>query len=251
VLRATPVEAGSISDVAAVLETRDGRFFCKGASGDNPKAWMHRNEARINFCLPPQVPGLCWQVEADGWLLLGFEYVRGRHPDLRPGSRDLPALAATLTTMAAALTPCPAKKVQAATARWADRVAAEFVDGNTLLHTDVTPYNFLIHDAGIAVVDWSMPCRGAAWIDSALMVIRLIRAGHSPEQAEIWAGRIPEWQAADPQAVNAFSTGIAALSRERQRQRPTAAHLDPLASAAERWACFRSGERPRAGAPRA
>lgn len=79
------------------------------------------------------------------------------------------------------------------------------------------------------------------------MVIRLIRAGHTPEQAEVWAGRIPEWQAADPQAVNAFSVGIAALSRERQRYQPTAEHLGPLAGAAEHWASYRSGERPRAG----
>jgi hypothetical protein len=234
-----------------VLETRDGRFFCKGASTDNPKAWMHRNEARINPYLPAQTPRLCWQVEVGGWLLLGFEYVRGRHPDLRPGSRDLPVLAATLTRMAAELTPCPAKKVQAATARWADYVAAEFVDGDTLLHTDVTPHNFLVHDAGVAVVDWSMPCRGAPWIDSALMVIRLIRAGHTAEHAETWADGIPAWQAAGPQAVNAFSAGIAALSRERQRQRPTAEHLDPLASAAEHWASYRSGEKPRAETPRA
>jgi hypothetical protein len=48
------------------------------------------------------------------------------------------------------------------------------VDGNTLIHTDVTPYNFLLHDGGVTLVDWSMPCGGAAWIDTALMVIRLV-----------------------------------------------------------------------------
>jgi len=36
VLRVTPAEAGSISDFAAVLETRVGRFFCKGAVAGNP-----------------------------------------------------------------------------------------------------------------------------------------------------------------------------------------------------------------------
>ncbi|XVV13335.1 phosphotransferase [Actinoplanes sp. CA-131856] len=241
--RAIPVEAGSVSDVAVVLETYDSRFFCKGASSDNPRGWMHRNEARINAFLPPQVPRLQWQVETDGWLLLGFEHVQGRHPDLRPGSADLPALAATLTTMAAALTPSPAKKVQAATARWADRIAPEVVDGDTLVHTDVSPHNFLVHDTGVAIVDWSMPCRGAAWIDSALMVVRLIRAGHSPDQAEDWANQMPAWRTADTEAVDAFAAGIASLSRERQLQQPSVEHLGPLADAANRWTSHRQ-QRP-------
>jgi hypothetical protein len=66
ILRVTPVEAGSISDFAAVLETRGGRFFCKGAAAGNPMGWMYRNEARINPCLPAPMPRLHWQIEADG-----------------------------------------------------------------------------------------------------------------------------------------------------------------------------------------
>ena len=80
ILRATLVEAGSISDFAAVLKTRDGRCFCKGTVAGNPMSWMHRNEARINPYLPAPMPRLHWQIEADGWLVLGFEYVEGRHP---------------------------------------------------------------------------------------------------------------------------------------------------------------------------
>jgi hypothetical protein len=251
ILRATPVEAGSISDFTAVLEGRGGRFFCKGAMAGNPMGWMHRNEARINPYLPAQMPRLQWQVEADGWLMLGFEYVEGRHPDLSPDSPDLPAVAAALSAMAAALTPCPIPKVQAATVRWADRIAPEVVDGQTLVHTDVTPHNFLIHGGGVTVVDWSMPCRGAAWIDTALMVVRLIRAGHSPEQAEAWAGQISVWSSARPESVDAFAAGVAALSRDRQQQRPSATHLGPLAAAAACWRNYRSGQKPRAGAPRA
>jgi Ser/Thr protein kinase RdoA (MazF antagonist) len=146
--------------------------------------WMHRNEARINPFLPASMPRLRWQVESDGWLLLGFDYVDGRHPDLSPGSSDLSSVAAALSEMAMTLTPCPAVKVQAATARWAGWIRPEVVDGDTLVHTDVTPFNFLIRQDGVTVVDWSMPCRGAAWIDTALMTIRLVRAGHRPEQAE-------------------------------------------------------------------
>jgi hypothetical protein len=240
ILRATPVEAGSISDFAAVLETRDGRFFCKGAVEANPMGWMHRNEARINPFLPAQMPRLQWQVETDGWLVLGFEYVEGRHPDLSPGSPDLPAVAAALGTMAGSLTPCPVPKVQAATVRWAGRVVPEAVDGQTLVHTDVTPHNFLIHAGGVTVVDWSMPCRGAAWIDTALMVVRLIRAGHPPNQAEAWASQIPVWSTAPLEAVDAFAAGITALSRDRQQQRPSVTHLGALADAAASWDLYRN-----------
>nr|BFE72966.1 hypothetical protein GCM10020092_062670 [Actinoplanes digitatis] len=90
ILRVTPVEAGSISDFAAVLDGRDGLFFCKGAVAGNPMGWMHRNEDRINPYLPAEMPRLHWQIEIDGWLLLGFEYVEGRYPDLSPARRIYP-----------------------------------------------------------------------------------------------------------------------------------------------------------------
>jgi hypothetical protein len=244
ILQALPVATGSISDVAAVLETHDGRIFCKGASAENPMGWMHRNEARINPFLPAPIPRLLWQVNEGGWLILGFEYVDGRHPDLRPGSADLPAMAEALASMAKTLTPCPPVRVQPATVRWAGRIASEFVEGDTLVHTDVTPHNFLLHSSGVTVVDWSMPCRGAAWIDTALAIVRLIRAGHTPEQAEQWAAQTPVWAAARPEAVSAFAVGVATLNRERQHQRPSTQHLGPLADAAESWKHYRLTETP-------
>jgi hypothetical protein len=75
----------------------------------------------------------------------------------------------------------------------------------------------------------------------------LIRAGHSPKQAESWAGQIPVWSTAPPEAIDAFAAGIAALSRDRQQQRPSATHLGPLADAAESWNHYRSSQKPRAG----
>jgi hypothetical protein len=243
VLRASSVKEGSISDFAAVLETAGGRFFCKGVAAGNVMGWMHRNEARVNAHLPAAVPRLRWQVETDDWLLLGFEHVEGRYPNLAPGSPDLPVLAATLTTMTTALTPCPPVRVQPAVVRWAGRVEPEAVDGDTLVHTDVTPYNFLLRGEDVSVVDWSMPCRGAAWIDTALLIIRLIRVGHTAAQAEAWATQIPAWSATQSAAIDAFARGVAALKRERHHQRPAAAHLGPLADAAEIWAHHRFSAR--------
>jgi hypothetical protein len=235
VAQAMPVVHGSVSDVAAILHTSRGEVFCKGVTGSNPLAWMHRREATLNPHMPACAPRLRWQVETDGWLLLGFDPAPGRHVDLAPGSPDLPRLAATLTTMAGTPAPVASVPVQPASARWAQWIEPEPLAGDTLVHSDVTPKNFLIKDGSVAVVDWSMPCRGAPWIDTALMVIRLVRAGHTPAEAEQWASLVPAWRDAHPERVTTFAAGWAQQARDQARGSP-AAHLIDLAEAATRWA---------------
>jgi hypothetical protein len=239
VVHVQPVATGSVTDLAAVLHAGSGRYFCKGIETSNPRAWMHRNEARLNAHLPPGVPSLRLEVEQDGWLLLFFDHVDGRHPDLSPGSPDLPALAEALAEMAASLTPCPLPQVQPATARWAGRIDPSLIDGDTLAHTDMTPRNFLIRGSGMSIVDWSTPCRGAGWLDTALMLIRLVRAGHTVAQAETWAAAVPVWNSAPPAALDGFAVALARLRRERARQ-SSAEHLAELAKAAVDWAQHRS-----------
>ena len=234
-----PVAAGSVSDIAATLSTDVGKIFCKAIETASPLAGMHRNEARLNEWLPDLVPRLRWTVEESGWLVLGFDHVAGRHPDLSVGSADLPIVAATLTSLSRSLTPCPPVRVQPATARWAEWIDPELIDGDSLVHTDVTPQNFLLTaESRMHVVDWSMPCRGAAWIDTAFMIVRLIRAGHSPEQAESWAEQIPAWSHAPDRSVTTFAGAIADLWRQRLRDAP-APHRGPLALAASDWASYR------------
>jgi hypothetical protein len=83
------------------------------------------------------------------------------------------------------------------------------------------------------------------------MIVRLIRAGHTPKQAKAWAGQLTAWPAAQPESIDAFAAGIANLSRERQSQQPPSSHLSSLADAADCWAQYRSGARLRAGTPHA
>jgi hypothetical protein len=230
---AQDVAAGSQAHLVTILTTATGTHFCKGVHADGPALRGLRNEIRLSGWLPDSVPGLRWSSGQAGWLLAGFEYAPGRHPDLAVGSPDLPIVAATLAGLTDALTPCPTVPLQTAGARWADWIDPQLVDGDTLLHTDVTPKNFLLGDR-MRVVDWSMPCRGAAWIDTARMIVRLIRAGHSPAQAEGWARTVPAWSAAPSPALDAFAAGMASLSRMRQQQH-SAPHLDQLADAAEAW----------------
>ena len=168
-------------------------------------------------------------------MMAGFEYAPGRPADLRPGSKDLPLVADVVTRMAAALTPCPSVPIQPAAARWGRLLDPAFVHGDTLLHTDMTHNNFPIDGDQVFVVDWSMPCRGAMWLDTARMVVRLIHAGHSAQQAQDWASALPTWARARPAAVDAFAAALATNSRRLRDARPDAPHLTELADAAHVW----------------
>jgi Ser/Thr protein kinase RdoA (MazF antagonist) len=77
----------------------------------------------------------------------------------------------------------------------------------TLLHYDLHAGNFLVTDKTACILDWSFACRGAAWIDAALLVPRFIAAGHTPAQAEELISGLPAWSTAPPASV----TGLGAL----------------------------------------
>src|SRR5688500_9157250 len=97
VRRVDPVLAGEHSDVTVTLDTERGRFFVKGMRTEpaTPDLWSLRREGRINpYVTCAYAPRLLWQVEAGGWLVLGFEHVKARHADYTPGSPDLEVLAA-------------------------------------------------------------------------------------------------------------------------------------------------------------
>jgi hypothetical protein len=230
---------GSVADFAATLTTAIGRIFCKGAELDTARTGQLRNQIRLNKHLPADlVPRLQWHLERRGWLIAAFDHVPGRSADLRPGSPDLPAVAAALSRMTVALTPCPPVNVQPAAARWGQLLDPAVLAGNTLLHTDMTHNNFLVSGNRAQVVDWSVPCRGAAWLDTARMLVRLIRAGHTPVQVEAWAALMPSWQNTTSQALDAFAGALAKLSR-RLRDTTAAPHLADMADAADTWLRYR------------
>ncbi|MGH8905630.1 MAG: hypothetical protein ACRD0K_03745 [Egibacteraceae bacterium] len=248
----------------------DGRvFFCKGIEADSRFAWMHRNEARVNPWLGDFAPRLLWTLDTDGWLLLGFEQVDGRYADLSPGSPDLPRIADVMAAMERDLTPCPQVPLQTLSQRWAglpawrllsqnppvnldgwvrenlrrlvgwEASAPDLLAGQTLAHTDLNARNFLIGDR-VYVIDWAWPCRAAAWIDVAFLVLRLIDAGHAPDDAEKWATSVPAWRQASDTAVTAFATAVAGLWEYRHRAAPTE-HQQRLRTVARGWARHRLG----------
>jgi hypothetical protein len=224
--RAGPVTAaesaatGRNSAFAASLVTSDGRMFCKGGRTDSPQAIMHRNEAAVNPFLPEQLaPRLRWQVERDGWLLLGFDHVPGQHADLSPGSPDLPLVAEAVEQISAIVPELAPRRMIAdhwqvalsheTADEWAVR-APQHMSGSTLVHSDLNPLNVLVADSA-RIVDWAWWRTGAAWIDPAFAIVRLVAEGHGPAQAEEWAGRFDGFQEASAEAITAFAASLVCL----------------------------------------
>ncbi|MFI2188032.1 aminoglycoside phosphotransferase [Streptomyces sioyaensis] len=236
------VDSGFSSQFAATLETEDGRVFVKGVLQSGSLSWTHQREADINPYVVPLGPRLLWRVTVDGWDLLGFEYLDGRGADYSPGSADLP-LVVEVMTEAGRLTAADVEIADAAE-RWADCLDgpadAALLSGDTLLHTDWFHTNVFITGPDSArLIDWAWPTRGAAWIDPACWTVWLIFAGHSPHEAEQWAGKVPAWSAADPGALDLGATVLA-----RYWQHTADEHSNDwthrLRAAAARWAAHRN-----------
>lgn len=259
--------AGRNSDFSATLHLAGGRIFCKGITADSPRARMHRHEAAINRWLPhPLAPRLLWQVETEGWLLLGFEHVAGQHANLSPGSPDLPLVADTVSTLTREMGRVHAG-VPSLADQWArlaawrrlrhdppeglhpwsqanlDRLAEwearalDLVRGDSLLHTDLHGLNILVEDQA-RVIDWAWSRTGAAWVDVAILVIRLIAEGHTPEGAQDWAETVPAWREASETSRTSGAVAVLGVWEYMQRDDP-APHRRQLTDAARTWARHR------------
>ncbi|GAA3973656.1 hypothetical protein GCM10023085_65210 [Actinomadura viridis] len=197
------VEMGERSDIASVLDTEAGKVFAKGVpAADRQAAWLE-NEARINPYVAGLAPPLRWRVEAGGWLVLGFEYIEGRHVVYSPGSGDMAKLAAVLKALQEI--PCPDVVYRRAEWRWKDFTdRAETMAGEAMIHADLNPGNVLITEDRAYLVDWAGTCRGAGWVELAMLIPRLIGHGHGPAEAEEWAAQFTPWRDAAAEDVDLF-----------------------------------------------
>ncbi|MFE5327274.1 hypothetical protein ACFRCG_12910 [Embleya sp. NPDC056575] len=261
---------GKSSEFSATLDTACGLVFCKGVRADRTYAWTHRNEAAVAPFLPATLaPRLLWEVTQDGWLMLGFEFVPGHHPSLSPTSGDLDVIGDLVVTMAETLTPCPAAARHSIADRWGgapgwsavhaaspadlDPWAREHLgvlatlergarlDGDTLVHSDLHQANMLAEDGRVRVIDWAWSARGAAWIDTAYVVVRLIHEGHTPEAAETWAMHVPAFAKAPEPVITAFAAKLAGMWEYIARSSRARPHARALADTARRWARYRLG----------
>ncbi|MFE5940171.1 hypothetical protein ACFQ69_32940 [Streptomyces sp. NPDC056470] len=220
---AKPVAGGFTPGVRVQMPQADGHaVFIKAIPTSDPLAAMYRTEAAINRTLPPgPSPRLLAELDGHGWLVLTFEHIQGRHPDLTPDSPDVPVVLDAVSALHAPLTPCPYPDAPRFTDHPVVERAAEYheeMSGDTLLHCDIRSDNLLLSDHGVRFVDWALAHRGAVWLDVALLVPQLILAGNTPEIAEKHAAQIPAYRDAPEKAVTAFASSITAYWAERAGQ---------------------------------
>ena len=110
--------------VAARLTTDNGRRVFAKAVGPKPNAdapSIHRREISIATALPAAapVPRLLWSYDEgdNGWVVLVFEDVEGRHPAQPWRLDELDRVGAAMEELAATLTPLPLPSSIVGTAR--------------------------------------------------------------------------------------------------------------------------------------
>ncbi|TYB46443.1 phosphotransferase family protein [Actinomadura chibensis] len=241
-----PAPAGNHADIAVTVHVGGGRLFLKaarkaGPDADGPEVRSLRWEAAINPHVTEYAPRLHWTVEAGGWLVLAFEHVQARHADFAPGSADLDVLAKVIDGLQAHPLP-PVLERKRVERRWEAIADVSALAGDTLLHADLNPANVLLGDDGsVWLVDWTFIGRGAAFLELALLIPWLLKAGHTPAEAERWLARFPAWTNADKAAIDLFSRvfadkwtlNLAANDAEWAKE-----HAD----AARQWADHRLGD---------
>ncbi|MFB4310618.1 hypothetical protein [Actinomadura sp. GTD37] len=241
-----PARRGNHADFASTLHGPDGSTFVKAArkpaDGDGPEAMSLRREAAVNPYVAEFAPRLRFQVETGEWVALGFERVDGRPADFAPGSPDLAVFAKTLHAIQA--TPCPDVVQRAVEQCWAS--AGEDVSaiaGSALVHTDLNEDNLIITSDGRAyVADWAFVARGQAWAELGLLIPWLLKAGHTPREADAWVSQFTSWAGAEPSHIALFSRVFAERWR-RSSETLSAPWVAEYAALTRRWADYKLGPR--------
>jgi aminoglycoside phosphotransferase (APT) family kinase protein len=247
VVSATTQPGGFSPGVAARLVAADGRrVFVKAVSctpnRDAPR--FHRREAQITAALPASapVPRLLWSYDegGDGWVVLVFEDIEGRHPTLPWLPDEIDRVLAALEALSVSLTPSPVsgdivQTMESWLARngqgwnrmledplpgrdeWSIRhavalarlegAAADAARGDTLVHFDTRADNLLLTEDRVYVVDWPHARLGQPWVDLITFAPSVAMQG-GPQPEELLR-RHTAARAADPEAVSAMIAAIA------------------------------------------
>jgi aminoglycoside phosphotransferase (APT) family kinase protein len=245
---------GFTPGVASAVEGASGaRFFVKAiARHTSDVAGDYLREALLAEALPPSVPSprLLWWHDDGVWIVMLFEYIEGRTPDLAdlgpvmaavaalgetPSPAGLPRLVdeydadfagwrgiASDGTWPSAVAACPdlagasIDVLAAREKRWSDAA-----DGTALVHGDLRLDNMILAADGVRIVDWPNACTGAAWFDLVLMTPSLAMHGVDVEHL---IGEHPLTRDADPEDLDTVLVAAAGLfvSRSLLPPPPTA-----------------------------
>ncbi|THV35689.1 phosphotransferase [Glycomyces buryatensis] len=261
----SPVAAGMNNAAAGVLDTDGGAVFYKGIRAGDPRVWMYRNEAAAARAGVPG-PGLRWVVEADEWVLLGWEYVEGRHASLVPGSPDLAHIAKALHDLAAR-SPLAGRDTFASESRrweqmrpWArlavkppeqldqwvsanldrfagqEAAALDALAGDHLAHTDLHELNLLIDERQAKLIDWAWARRAAPWVDAEMLTLRLVAAGHPCEEADRWRLAHLPHPDLEPEVRRMFAVEMLGVWAYLAMRKPGRALFAQMSDHALKWA---------------
>lgn len=266
VVKAESAKGGLMPGLTAVVHATNGRYFVKAVPADSPAAPLYEREMAASAALPASVPAPQMRYSASGdWLVMVFDYLDARDADLSPGSADLDGVLAILAAIGSARAWDAAPPVTTNVTMLQDKAAAllkkqsggrpwdmyraavEGFDtaalaGEQLVHYDLHPGNLKVTaDANVAAVDWAFACAGAGWIDAALLVPRLIEAGHSPGTAERLASRLPGWRTAPAPAVTALAALWTMFREYKASYGPVSARVfrEQAAQAGRSWVEYR------------
>jgi aminoglycoside phosphotransferase len=238
VAAAESLRGGFSEGLAARLRLDDGAdVFVKAVRSATATAvaGFHRREAGVARRLPAGVPApRLLAVHDDGdWVALLFEHVAGALPAQPWRPADFERVLAAATGMARALTPSPIAAADAARPRlrgWADLAGAgpraalagrepwaaahldELIaleaaplEGDTLLHGDLYPFNVLLDksedEVRVRVVDWPHAWVGPAHADVLTLLSNAVLSGLDPEPH---LAANPLTHKLDPREVDAF-----------------------------------------------
>ncbi|BEL04620.1 hypothetical protein Q0Z83_028110 [Actinoplanes sichuanensis] len=198
---------GFTPGVASALAGQSGEsFFVKAiARHTSEVAGSYLREALVAAALPPQVPSprLLWWHDDGVWIVMLFEHVDGRTPQIAGLEPVLVAVAALGETPGPAGLPRLVDEYDEDFAGWRgvddwpavvdaypelaaaslDALAArekrwsQVADGTALVHGDLRLDNMIHTDAGVRIVDWPNACIGAGWFDLLLMTPSLAMHG--------------------------------------------------------------------------
>ena len=107
-----------------------------------------------------------------------------------------------------------------------------------------------VHDRAW-LIDWAWPILGAVWTDPACWILRFRAVGgHTAQQAERQAARLPAFADADPDHVDAFARANVTMWDEIAQQN-SLSWAKTMARAATDWAAYRRARRNEKGSPHA
>lgn len=262
-----PQTGGFSPGAAERLRLADGRrAFCKAVhpSQNEGSAALYRTEARVNALLPAGVPAprMLATTELDGWVVLLFEDVDGRQPEIPwllpdfeatldalgavgavdASALDLPAASEMLGSDYAGFTrlihdPDPDLDPWiAAHLPELDRLALDALprsDGDRLCVVDARSDNTLLADGRAWILDWPWAARGTAHLDACLLTATAYGQGATFDPGEV----TDAWLAArgvSPQVLTDALLGAMAFLADAGR-RPAPPGLEELGTFRRRF----------------